>query len=187
MDIVEVPIEWTPVNGRVTRTVLYFPASNSVPGIRVAIGDFCEDMEGALTTVTSWRVATQGRAVRDTDGGLVGVWSDGTQITGTGSSTAQPVADATQGLIRFSTGVVVGRRYLQGRAFIPGIGSDQVIGGNLTAGAITALGGAAGRLRNPGVGQVIWHRPQGGAGGAAHAVTASAAWSELAVLRRRRG
>jgi len=98
----------------------------------------------------------------------------------------EAVPDASQGLMRWSTGTIIDGRFVQGRTFIPGVSTSRVSQANLNAATQSAWNAAAVTLIAANVGLSVWHRPVGGAGGFSAVVDGGTAWSEFAVLRRRR-
>lgn len=182
----EILVDWTTQAGSGMVGVFNFSDETPVNAQRVALGAFLGGMDEQLRTTTTWTVRQEGREVNDATGTLTGEWLDSAVVEGNGAGAQSAVADATQALIRWSTGVVVNGRFLKGRTFIPGLEIDVLSGGNLTTAAQVAFTTAADGLATAGVGFSIWHRPTSGAGGSLHAVAAGSVWSELAVLRRRR-
>lgn len=166
--------------------VFNFDSAPPVTTQRAALGTFLAGLASVLRTSTTWAVRTSGREVSEATGTLTGEWIDSDPQSGNGSEAQAAVADATQALVRWSTGVVVNGRFLKGRTFIPGLEIDALVGGNLSTGAQSTIGAAAGNLIAADVGFSIWHRPTDGVGGSLHPVLGTSVWSEFAVLRRRR-
>lgn len=182
----EITIDWTTINGAGKTSVMYFGTGATTIDQRQAIADWLTNLDGALDTTTSWVVNNSGRVWDDTTGALVGAWSEGTSLVGTGTVSGEPVADATQLLYQWHTPNIVGGRFLVGRTFIPGMARINEVNGNMEEALRAALEGVAQDFVDEGVEFGIWHRPKSGAGGAFHHVTAASVWTELAVLRRRR-
>lgn len=166
--------------------VMYFDQSIAVETQRLALNAFWLGVAEACNNDTAFTVRTVGRELEETTGVLTGEWTASTPYTAEGDATGEPVADAAQGLIRWSTGVVVGGRFLRGRTFVPGISALNVTGGNLSAIAMTQLGEAADTLATGGAGLGVWHRPTDSGAGGLEEVTGASVWDEFAVLRRRR-
>lgn len=186
-NIRQVLTDWTTVNGSGKVTVMYFEQGISVAAQRLALGAFFLAVQAHLDNSVTWRVRTDGVEVDDGTGTLTGSWTDATARNGAGTGGGEPVADATQALIRWKTSSIVGKRFLQGRTFIPGLASSNEINGNIAAATQTAFNTAGNALIASAAGLVVWHRPISGSGGSHDAVSTCATWSELAVLRRRRG
>ena len=107
-----------------------------------------------------------------------------------GSSGAASAPHATMLLARLRTNSVFGNRILKGRWYLgpPKASAVDTNGATLPA-TVTAVDGAAASMLAPGATSsalCVWHRPQGGSGGAARLVTGISTWTDLAVLRSRR-
>lgn len=101
-------------------------------------------------------------------------------ITGTGATEQLPIA--TQGLVRWRTGVFTNGRELQGHTYIPGPmeGSNDV-GGKPTAAYKTSVNSAASALiAAPGTSLAIWGKF------ATADVLTGTCWEKWAILRSRR-
>lgn len=184
----EILVDWTTASGAGKVSVLYFLDTSPVAAQRAALEDFLQAARATQHVSTVWRVRQVGRELATATGTLTGEWTDPVPYEGAGNvTTGSPAADATQALVRWRTGNIVGGRFLQGRTFLPGIATSFIAAGNLSGPGITAISTAAQALADAGVQLAVWHRPVGGGGGTAWAVESGTAWSELAVLRRRRG
>lgn len=183
----EVLTNWATPSGGGKYSVMYFDESNALTDIRSELKSMWDAMASVLDTETVYTVRTTGRIIDEVTGALTGEWSEPTLKTGAGLASGQPLADATQALIRWNTGVVVGGRFLKGRTFVPGLSSTTSNNGNVSPAAITALQTGAAFMGPAGAQLGVWHRPKGGTGGALHPITSSSVWTEFAVLRRRRG
>jgi hypothetical protein len=183
----EILVDWTTINGAGKVSVFHFIEASSVASQRAALATFLGAVDAYLDNSTTWTIRTAGREVLSATGALTGAWTESTAYTGTGASSGEPAADATQVLFRWLTDHIVGSRFLQGRTFIPGIEINQLSGGNLLAATRTALTTAGQTLIDSSVQLAVWHRPVNGAGGEAWAADTCAVSSEFAVLRRRRG
>lgn len=113
-------------------------------------------------------------------GGIIGAGGD--------SMNAAPLS--TQGLVRWSTGLIVGGRRLRGRTNVPGVTETGTQSGRPTTTYTGVLQAAANDLVAADVGLAVWSRPNDEAnppkGGAAAAVTGASVWDQWAVLRSRR-
>lgn len=186
-DLNEVIVDWTSENSPGGLSVMYFLASGSISNQRTAIQTLISGFVNKLDTLTTFTVRTQGKVIDDATGTLQAFWGDATAHTGPGTLSGIPVPNASQVLLQWRTSDIVNGRLLQGRTFVPGLGTAAVDGGQLASATVTAVqaGQAAMLAAIPGELQV-WHRPNGGSPGAAHTVTSAACWSEMAVQRRRR-
>nr|CRY97804.1 hypothetical protein [uncultured prokaryote] len=183
----EILVDWTGPGAGDKVSVFHFIEATPVADQRSALAAFLNACDAELTTTTTWTIRQEGRELDTATGALVGAWTDSTPHTGSGGNGTAVVADATQVLIRWNTGNIVGGRFLKGRTFLPGLATIEVNGGNLNPAARTTFLNAAAAFIAAAVQVAVWHRPQSGSGGAVWAVETADVWSELAVLRRRRG
>lgn len=184
----EIITEWTTPSGGGKLSVMYFLGSAATDEAqRAALGTLWGAIDARLDNAVTWSVRTTGRTIESTTGALTGEWTDPTDQSGVGGLVGQATADATQALIRWSTGVVVGGRFLKGRTNVPGLESNGFTDGNLSAPTQTAFNNAITTFIAADVGFGVWHRPVGGAGGQLVTVNSGSVWPEAAVLRRRRG
>lgn len=185
--ITEVITTWTPVSGVQTKSVMYFGPGVTISQMRNAVAVLWAGVRDSLTNTTLYTIEPTARVLDDTTGALLGSVTDPAPLVASGEEAGEAVADATQVLLRWQTGVVVGRRFLQGRQFVPGLARVHVIGGNLEPATAALIQGAqADFLAAAGGTFGVWHRPTAGAGGRFVPATTGSCWNELAVLRRRR-
>ena len=122
------------------------------------------------------------RKVNVASGEPVGL-SNTTPATGTGGSGNGPIPLASQGLVRWLTGVFVDGRELRGRLFIPGVQGARTENGRPTSTFLSNVAGFVNEfLSNYESSFVIYSR--------AHRqmenVPAASIWGQWAILRRRR-
>lgn len=182
----EILVDWTTVNGAGKVSVFYFIEATAVAAQRAALNTFLGTVDNTLSSTATWSIRTTGRDLLSATGALTAAWTDAPVFTGAGGAGAPVVSDATQGLVRWKTNHIVGARFLQGRTFIPGLGTGSLSNGNLLAATQTAWQAAGQALIGAGVQLAVWHRPVASAGGVAWAADICSVNSELAVLRRRR-
>lgn len=195
----EVLIDWTGAGGLTGVTVLHMNAellpANQVTDTRA----FLQSLVPYIATSTVAKVRAEGREFDPITGDLTGAWAApaSPQVVGEGSN--GPVANASQGLIRWGTGTVVDGRFLKGRTFIPGMNVNQLSAGEVLITTQNAINALAQDFALD-VELQIWHRPRAaraaGPGGIPAAVPARAGsvadvvtaqmWPEFAVLRKRR-
>lgn len=183
----EIIVDWTTPSGAGKASVLYFIEATAVASQRAALSTFIEALQAVQSSQCSYTIRTVGREMVTATGALSGAWAEPTVYTGTGNLAQEPLPDASQALIRWSTDHIVGSRFLQGRTFVPCLTTNGVDDGNVAAATLTSIQTAASALVAAGVQFAVWHRPVAGAGGEAWAVDVAAAQKEFAVLRRRRG
>jgi len=190
----QILVDWTTVNGSGKVSVLYFEATPTVVSQRIAIGALFLAANPFISTSTTWSVRTTGVELESVTGALVGSWTDSNSRNGAGTGSGQNVADSTQMLLRWKTPTIVNGRFLQGRTFVPGLVTGQLSGGNLISSTVTTMNTAATAFIASPTGFGVWNRPLKDP--TTHVVTrpgtfvvatAGTTWSELAVLRRRRG
>jgi hypothetical protein len=148
---------------------------------------------GACDNSTSYVIRTTGVELSESTGALIGAWSETSSKTDSGDQTDEPVPDAVMALARLKTATIFGGRFVQGRIYLPGLDQEQIVGGNLGSSAQTAINNAGTTLAASAGNLVVWSRPlkdpDDGSitrAGVQSDVTSITAWSELAVLRRRR-
>ena len=132
-------------------------------------------------------IRTTGVELDAATGALTGQWAEATARVGTGAGGTEPVADATQILVRWKTNTIVNGRFVAGRTYIPGCASSNEVSGNLAAATQSAIAAAGTTLIGSGAGLAVWHRPISGSGGSEQSPNSCVVWEEFAVLRRRRG
>lgn len=168
--------------------VMYFddslPADPQTAAVLALWNGVRPQVDGSVT----FAVRNQGRLMDEATGQVTGFWSGVGYAPVTGSGTGQSVADATQVLVQWRTGVVRNGREVRGRTFIPGLNAVNLDNGNIGEAYRAAIELEADEfLTSTGIGFGIWSRPKPGSAGALIQVTSVSVWKELAVLRRRRG
>lgn len=179
---------WSVPNAaRDVTTVMNFSDTGTVAAQRAALEDFWENVGGALAPAVTWTIEGAGRILDETTGALVGTWSDGTPITGTGTSSGSGiVANATMLLVRWRAPMIVRGRRLQGRTFVPGASSTASQNGEVETLTVAGITGAAQALVDAEVGLGIWSRPTDGRSGQFYQANDADCWREFAVQRQRR-
>lgn len=179
-------LEWTTPGHSPKTSVMYYITTLSPSSQRSFIEDWLTSLSPWLSDLTSVSIATEGREIDAETGGLVGTWTDTTPLVVTGDGGNSILPDASQVLIRWSTGEIHNGRYLRGRTFIPGLAAANSTAGNVAGGAREAMELASNTFLGESPGMVIWARPGTAPGSTGVAISADV-WAELAVLRRRRG
>jgi hypothetical protein len=151
-----------------------------------AVAQFWGTIDNSVNDEYSWQVEQEVRQYNEATGALQAV-NPVSGSSGTGLADGQSL-DLLQGLIRWTTGDVIGRRAVVGRTFIPGVteqANDQdgtpttnYVTDNTTA--ITALFAALPSSMQ------VWHRPVNKAGGSQHDVIAGTVMNRWAYLTSRR-
>jgi hypothetical protein len=188
--VICVPIQkqvtlWTGFPGAPGYTTLYW---NDVTGPNlVALQAFWTGIADRLPSNTTIQVQSTGDRLDEATGAVIGAWSGAAQtpIVGTGAGAYSAVSGAH---INWRTAAIVAGRRVRGRSFlVPLYGGAYDSDGTIAATVLTDLrtnlatfvAAAAADLR-------VWHRPVGGSGGSAHAVTAADIPDKAAALRSRR-
>lgn len=184
----QINVNWVLPNGQTATTVTNWIEASPVADQRLALFTFLDAIKSNLQITTQWVIETTGRELDSSTGALTGTWSDSTIRGGNGTAnTGTAVPDASMLLIQLKTDHIVGRRFLQGRMFIPGANVAAVQSGNVEATRRAAITAAAQTLASSGAQLGVWHRPTNGVGGVIWAVDVASCWQEFAVQRRRRG
>jgi hypothetical protein len=183
----EILVDWETASGSGKVSVFHFLEATDVASQRAALATFLGAVDATMDNSVNWSIRTAGREMVAASGALTAAWVEPTAYTGTGGISTEPMADATQALVRWITDHIVGSRFLQGRTFLPGIAVGGTAGGDLGGSTRTAIQSAADTLVAAAVQLCVWHRPVAGAGGVAWAVESAIVNTEFAVLRRRRG
>lgn len=186
MAIREILTDWQVPNGSVGTSVMYCDSAVSLADCRLAVFTLWEGLKTLFPNTVTATVRQESRLIDEATGTLIGVGADATVrvTTGTGAN-ADVVPGASQLLLRWTTGEVVGGRRINGRTYVPGISESSNVVGQM---ASTATAGAAAQTYADNAAPVIWHRPNPvtGASGSRHSLLSGTAWTEWAVLRRRR-
>lgn len=184
--MLEVTTSWTIPSGISTKSVMYFADGTDIVAARNRVKGALGSITDRLASGVTFTVDHDCRILNSATGALQGIVADATVQEGVGSGAALPIPDASQVLMVWDTGVVIGGRFLKGHTYIPGLDANLLTNGNLGASAAGAFANAANLMTNPSAGFGVWHRPKGGAGGQHVLATGGGVKLELAVLRRRR-
>ena len=188
----QMTVTWTGLGSDPHKTVLHF-SGGTVGGAETVVDAFLDGLMPYLYTGATAQIDSEYRLIDTATGVLTAVGSFGTTTSHAGEADFQPVADATQLLVRWQTeGIVAGKR-VKGRTFVPYLASPNVFNGNVADIAIPSLTAAAQTIVNA-ANMVIWARPLKDPTtgsvlrpGTTWDITGTTIWPELAVLRRRRG
>jgi hypothetical protein len=197
-------ISGTYVNGGGLQTFHFAGGTGTAAQLCAAVGDFWNYNASVFVTGTSFVVEPEVLHIDDASGDLLAVTA-GSTTTITGSAVSEPLSPATQGLIRWRTGVVEDSREIRGRTFLPAMCAADNDDGKPIAAALTVFNTMASNLiANANSELVIWRRPRkarpqvGSPGdpwflpaqsqrdGSSATVTSSSAWTKWSVLRSRR-
>lgn len=135
----------------------------------------------------TWTIPNTGDELDDATGQLTGTWSGsgGGTVTSNGGSVAYAAGVGVA--VNWTTGVIVGRRRVQGRTFLcPLVSSAYSTNGSIAGGNLTTIGSAAAAFVASGVAKGIWHRPRNGSGGQYAAINFFQVPNRVTALRSRR-
>lgn len=145
MALWRVRTEFVGVQGSPWLSTMYFGTVNSAAQSVNAVGVFWTAVDNAISSAVTWRTLADVDEI-DVGGNLIGIASV-TPQTGTGGAAGDRLPPATQGLITWRTGSIIGGRELKGRTFVPGIvENNSDAAGTPVAGVITILQNAADAL-----------------------------------------
>jgi len=147
-----------------------------------AVGTFWSSVDGLIDSEVDWTTLADVETVASATGQVTGV-TQTTPATGSGALAAEALPIATQGLVRWRTGIFAGGREIKGRTFIPGLTETANDNGKPTSAVVTAVNAAAAALiSDANSALVIYTR----ANSAEATVISGSCWTEFAVLRSRR-
>jgi len=192
------------VNGGGIQTFNFELGVGTPAQLCAAVNAFWGYNAAAFYTGTAFAVQSEVEHFNDANGQLVAV-STGTASTVNGTGAAEALSPATQGLIRWRTGVVEDGREIRGRTFLPAMVAANNDDGHVVAGILTVFNTMANNLIiDANSSLVVWRRPRparpqvGSPGdpwylpaqsqrdGSSAVVTTGTGWNQWAVLRSRR-
>lgn len=177
------------VQGAPWLNTLYFDdGGGTAQQAATAAGTFWGAVDTYIYGGITWTTEADVANIDPITGVLEGV-SSTTPVTGTGGGGSDPLPYATQGLVRWRTGVVVGTRELRGKTFIPGLTETGVTAALVTAAVVTAVNTASAALISDANSTLVaWHRPDppGSSTGVSWNVVTGQMAPGFAVLRSRR-
>lgn len=146
------------------------------------VGNFWAAVDLHMSSGVTWNTEAEVAEINIATGDLEGITAT-TPRTGSGGAIAAIMPPATQGLIRWRTGVFVAGREVRGRTFVPGLTTSAASAGKPSATVITDFNAAAAAMvADPNADLYVWSRKNGVIGN----VVTGTAWNEFAVLRSRR-
>lgn len=175
--------EFTGLPGTPYLSTMYFnEVAGSVEDAHAAVAAFWGDLANDLCGGLVWEVLPDVAIINATTGLTTGVETVPV-VQGEASGAASPLPYATQGLIRWSTGIFEGGREIKGKTYLPGMITGGNTAGRPNAGALQAFQSAVDVILSAaGSELVIWSRKNLSAATA----TGGSPWNQYAVLRSRR-
>lgn len=183
--ILRVRTTWTGLGGAPYLSTHYFTRvdGTSASAAADAVAALWEGAADVIVNTADWNIEGDVAVINDATGALTGIDSIGGGNSGSGASDSQVLSLATQGLLRLTTGDVVGGRILKGHTFIPGPTEASNEGGAPDSAYMTVINNAmADMLASPDAELLVWSRKNG----TSSPVVGGSAWSKWAVLRSRR-
>jgi hypothetical protein len=155
-----------------------------------AIYNLWDDLSPLLASALTWQLENEVAVINAADGSLVGYEHTSGSLVGGGSSDANPLPWATQGLIRWKSSSIVNGQQVTGRTFIPGLTEDASTSGVPLSATVTSIAAAVTTYLTGLNGFCIWSRPVPSGPhtrtGSEAPVTGAQVWNQFAVLRSRR-
>lgn len=183
MSIFRVRTRFTGPQGAPWLNTLYFEETGKTAADAAAdTATFWGSVDTYISNQVAWAVEAEVYTLDATNGQPTDVTAV-TPGTGNGARTGEPLPWATQGLIRWRTGVFIGGRELVGRTFIPGMSqADSTTGkpGTSTKAGVNSACNTLTASANSEI--VVWSRKNG----AAYSALTGSMWASFAVLRSRR-
>jgi hypothetical protein len=186
MAVRQIEVIWEPPSGVQTASVLHFWDGVNVLQQRQRLNSFLQSIMQYFSDSVTWVIATDGKVLDEATGQMTGLWTEATPFVGQGGATVEPVADATQLLVRWNTNTIRAGRFVLGRTFLPGLAIDSLADGNVAPAVIGPISTAASSFAGANSGFSVYSRPRPGTPGALVTINSSGVSPELAVLRRRR-
>lgn len=177
---------WSGITGAPYYTTMFCTSDGLTAGAQAAVNavdSFWESLVAQIRSGLTWNIDGQVEEIDEVTGNLVGAYPVLPQ-NGVGTSATDILSKSTCGLIQWHTGVIVNRRLLKGRTFVPlpCEGQNDVLGVP-TAAYKSQLGlAAAALITNPNIELKVWSRTHG----QSEVVTGSSVWAEWANLRTHR-
>jgi hypothetical protein len=176
--------DWTgtPVNGPTVSTFHFDASDGTAQAASDNVATFLAALDANLSTTLTWTTEPEVDTLNTSTGTLEAVTAV-TTATGTGGNADNPLPTSTQGLARWTTGVIVSGRALKGHMFIPGFCENNNTDGAPGAATITGVNTILGNFEDAISPQlVVWSRTHG----VQHPVLGSSMWNKWAILRSRR-
>lgn len=162
---------------------MYFSQSvGTAADAHAAVAAFWYAISPLVTSALTMTILPEVELVDTASGQVEGIETTD-QVTYLGGPTADPLPLASQGLVRWRTGIYTGGREIRGRTFLPGMLETNSTNGKPAGALISAVNAAAGSLYgDPDAQLVVYSRTHG----VQADVTSASMWTEWAQLRSRR-
>lgn len=184
-DLERIIVVWSGLQGLPGVSVFYGGLAGSA---NAAVKTFFTSCQSLFPAGLSWAIPGGGDLIDSATGLLTGTWVNGAGGGTVAASGAVPHAAGCGAYVNWKTGVVIGRRRLQGRTFMaPLINGAYDNQGTIIAGNLTTLQNAATALVT-GATTRVWHRNTsvGSSDGVAATPTLALVPDQVTSLRTRR-
>jgi hypothetical protein len=184
VDISRVRVNWTGFVGGPGVSTFYFLDTSTV---MEPLHIFLTHMATKIPPDVTMRIADSGDKVNEVTGAISGTWTE--DLTDPIVGTGDPRYAAPLGfIVVWSTDDVGAHRRIRGKTFfVPASGELFSYTGDVGNDMRVTLEGFAQVFAADVVDNLmVWHRPRGGAGGLAHAVTRASIPTEACILTSRR-
>lgn len=180
MSLYRVRTTWSGLQGSPWLSTHYFQSafSGAVEAAE-AVGEFWELLDPNISINALWQVEGDIATIDQVTGEIQDL-TQVTPISGQGASSSELQPAATQGLIRWRTGVYAGGREIRGRTFIPG--ACENLGTSVPSSTYIANANVAAAHLVDEPGFCVWSKTHG----LAPSVDVGVCWNQYAVLRSRR-
>jgi hypothetical protein len=193
--MMRVTTAWTSPNGGPGTSTMFVNGDGSLLAQDAvnAIAAFWNGLSARIATAVDAAIESDVYVINAANGEATGVHSTAPPAVVT-SGTVDQNSAATQGLVRWLTGVYLDGRQVRGRTYIPGPMESDNAAGRPGSAWLTPVQAAANTLVGTGL-LGVWRRPLPDPeapngpplrAGSFHLVNAASAWGEWAVLRSRR-
>lgn len=159
----------------------------AVPSAKAAVEAFLDDVKGLWPTGLTARVPNSGDLIEDSDGSLVGTWSEGSAATITSTGSGSYAAGVGVRIQWNTNGIRNGRR-VRGATFLCPLTTLQFDNqGTIGSTPLATIQAAADALAADDT-LLIWSRPSpgGGSNGESNAVVSATVPDRITALRSRR-
>lgn len=164
-------------------TMYFSEAGGTAQQAATAVETYWGAVDGQMSNSLNWATEPDVAIVNAANGQVTAATAT-TPVFGTGSLADAQLPRASQGLVRWLTGIYVGGRQIRGRTFVPGLTETA----NTTDGLVTPATQIAIDLANSALVASsnaelqVWSKSLG----QSNNTTVGTTWSEFAILRSRR-
>lgn len=185
-NILRLQTVWSGIEGAPYYSTMYATSDGLAAGAEAsqsAVKTFWDSLLPRIRSGLRYDMDAQVEEIDDATGNLTGAYPV-TPRTGFATNIAEILPIQTCGLVQWTTGVIVGRRLLRGRTFIPlpTESENDTLGVPTTAYSGALRVAAAALISSASIELLVWSRTHG----VSHVVTNGTVWSKWAGLRTHR-